>query len=178
MPPPVIIIPDTTPLIHLAAGDLLHVLPAMGRVVVPDVVALEATRLPDKPWAREIAAWFKAAAVEIASTEIGELYQLAIETGRRPPRNAGEIGILSWLQTNLAKQGANALVVFEDARVPRLIAAEGLGSGVLAVTTLDFLDLAEASGVISSAEAALLTIVERAPTASRMSYRSQREPKP
>ena len=55
---PIIIIPDTTPLIHLAAGELLDVLPAMGRVVVPDLVRLEATRLPQKPWAREITDWF------------------------------------------------------------------------------------------------------------------------
>ena len=31
MPPPVIIIPDTAPLIHLAAGELLHLLTDMGR---------------------------------------------------------------------------------------------------------------------------------------------------
>jgi len=92
---PVIIIPDTTPLIHLAAGDLLHLLTAMGRVIVPDVVAMEATRLPDKPWAPEIAAWFKAAAVEVMDTDIGALFKIALERGRRPPRNGGEISIVS-----------------------------------------------------------------------------------
>ena len=35
---PTVIVPDTAPLIHLAAGGALDILTGMGRVVVPDVV--------------------------------------------------------------------------------------------------------------------------------------------
>ena len=40
---PTVIVPDAALLIHLAAGDALTVLNSMGRVVVPDIVELEAT---------------------------------------------------------------------------------------------------------------------------------------
>jgi hypothetical protein len=56
---PTVVVPDTAPLIHLAAGDALTVLNDMGRVVVPDIVQLEATYFRDKPYAKEIAAWIE-----------------------------------------------------------------------------------------------------------------------
>jgi hypothetical protein len=34
---PTVVIPDTAPLIHVAAADALLVLNAMGRVVIPDL---------------------------------------------------------------------------------------------------------------------------------------------
>jgi hypothetical protein len=40
---PTVILPDTTPLVDLAAVDAPHLLNDLGRVVVVDVVALEAT---------------------------------------------------------------------------------------------------------------------------------------
>ncbi len=54
---PTVLIPDAAPLIHLAAADALSVLNAMGRVVIPDIVELEATYPEEKPYASEIAAW-------------------------------------------------------------------------------------------------------------------------
>ncbi len=57
---PTVLIPDAAPLIHLAAGDALSVLNGMGRVVVPDIVLMEATHFADKPYAQEIAAWVEA----------------------------------------------------------------------------------------------------------------------
>jgi hypothetical protein len=48
---PTVIVPDTVPLIHLAAREALHVLTAMDRVIVVDVVVLEATYDPGKPYA-------------------------------------------------------------------------------------------------------------------------------
>lgn len=93
---PTVVIPDTAPLIHLAAADALTVLNGIDRVVVPDIVLLEPTFNPDKPYAKEVAAWAEAgqlpgsnAAVEVAETEIGGLYRIALEPGLRRPRNAG-----------------------------------------------------------------------------------------
>jgi len=52
-----VFLPDAAPLIHLAAADALSVLNAMGRVVIPDIVELEATYPEEKPYASEIGAW-------------------------------------------------------------------------------------------------------------------------
>ncbi|HSU05193.1 MAG TPA: hypothetical protein VLI93_06440 [Acetobacteraceae bacterium] len=51
---PTVILPDTSPLVHLAAVDALHILTDLGRVVVVDVVALNPASLltyinPPKP---------------------------------------------------------------------------------------------------------------------------------
>lgn len=46
---PTVILPDTSPLVHLAAVDALHILTGLGRVIVVDVVALEATNDRSKP---------------------------------------------------------------------------------------------------------------------------------
>ncbi len=109
---PTVIVPDTSPLVHLAAAGALHVLTGLGRVVVIDVVALEATHDIRKPHAAEIAAWIAEGAkpgsnqpVELAETELGPLYRLAIDQGIKPPRNAGEIGIIDWLSDNLRHIG-------------------------------------------------------------------------
>jgi hypothetical protein len=73
------------PLIHRAAADALSVLNAMGRVVIPNVVAFEATYFLDKPFASEVAGWIARGQqlgsnqpVEIAGTDIGALYRLAL----------------------------------------------------------------------------------------------------
>src|SRR3978361_1540268 len=97
---PTVILPDTAPLIHLAAAEALHVLNGMGRVNVVDVVVLEATYDLRKPYAHQIAECLEAGRqtgsnqrVEVAETELGSLYRLALEQGMRPPRNAEEIAI-------------------------------------------------------------------------------------
>ncbi|MFN8693018.1 MAG: hypothetical protein ACK5XX_01265, partial [Holosporales bacterium] len=56
---PEIIIPDTSPLIHLAAAGMLNLLNQAGEVVLVDMVVLEATERLDKPYARDIADWIK-----------------------------------------------------------------------------------------------------------------------
>jgi predicted nucleic acid-binding protein len=53
---PVIVVPDMSPLIHLAAAGQLDLLNAFGRVVVMDIVAHEASGDLDRPWARDVAA--------------------------------------------------------------------------------------------------------------------------
>lgn len=126
---PTVIVPDTPPLIHLAAVESLHLLNDLGPVVVIDVVALEATYFQDKPYAREIGAWIEAGKtpgsnrrVKIAATELGPLYKLALDHHVKPPRNAGEIAITEWLSDELRHLGGPALVVYENGRVPAMLA--------------------------------------------------------
>jgi hypothetical protein len=95
---PVVIIPDVSPLIHLASAGKLNLLQEFGRVVVMDIVAYEASDDLAKPWALEVAAWLKkgqefeaSQPVVVAKTEIGEAYRLArqADPGFRL-RDAGE----------------------------------------------------------------------------------------
>ena len=182
-PRPTVVIPDTAPLIHLAAASALLVLIGMGRVIVPDVVLLEATFNPDKPYAKEIAAWAEAgqqpgsnAAVEVAETEIGGLYRLALERGLRRPRDAGEIGIATWLADNLSHIGGPALVVYENGRVPNMLSREGMAAVVAVATTRNMLRMAQEEGVVQDAEAIWARIVAIIPTANPASIVTIIEP--
>jgi len=170
---PTVVIPDTAPLIHLAAGDALMVLNGMGRVVVPDIVMLEATHDRDKPYAREIATWAEAGQepgsntpVEIVETEIGGLYRIALDQGLPRPRNAGEIGIATWLAENLAHIGGPALVVYENGRVPNLLSREGVAAVVAVATTRNMLRMAQGEGIIPDAEALWERITAAIPMAN------------
>lgn len=170
---PVVILPDTSPLVHLAAVDALSVLNGFGRVVVVDVVALEATHDASKPYAREIAAWIEAGRkpgsnrpVEVAATELGPLYKLALDQAVKPPRNAGEIAIAEWLSDELWHLGGPALVVYENGRVPAMLAREGVVETVAVATTRNLLELAQREGLIPDADALWARIVKAAPTAN------------
>jgi hypothetical protein len=151
---PTVILPDTAPLIHLAAGRALHVLNALGRVVVVDIVMLEATFYHNKPFAAEVLAWIDAGRqhgsnrpVEIAETELGGLYKLALDRGMKKPRNAGEIAIAEWLGDELGHIGAPTLVVYENGRVPAMLARDGVLAAVAVLTTRNLLTLAEQRGI-------------------------------
>ncbi len=170
---PTVILPDTSPLVHLAAADALHILTSLGRVVVVDVVALEATSDLSKPFAPEIAAWIEEGGkpgsnrpVEVAVTELGPLYKLALDSHLKPPRNAGEIGITEWLADELRDLGGPALVVYENGRIPGMLAREGLAGTVAVATTRNLLELAQREGLIPSAERVWELIVRAAPTAN------------
>jgi hypothetical protein len=75
---PAIVVPDMSPLIHLAAAAQLPLLQAFGRVIVMDIVAYEATADLERPWARDVAAWLENGQapgsnqpLEVVKTEIG-----------------------------------------------------------------------------------------------------------
>ena len=173
---PTVIIPDAAPLIHLAAGDALAILSGMGRVIVPDIVVLEATYFADKPFAREINAWIGAGLkegtnhpIEVVETEIGSLYRLALDQGLPRPRNSGEIGIATWLAENLGLIGGPALVIYENGRVPGLLSREGVAAVVAVATTRNFLAIVQENGVIADASAVWARIVAAVPTANPVS---------
>lgn len=170
---PTVILPDASPLVHLAAANALHVLTDLGPVVVVDVVALEATNDRSKPYAAEIAAWIEGGGapgsnrpVEIAATELGPLYKLALDQGMKPPRNAGEIGITAWLADELRDLGGPALVVYENGRIPNMLAREGIAKTIAVATTRNLLELAQREGLIPDAETVWVQIVKAAPTAN------------
>lgn len=173
---PDLIVPDTGPLIHLAQADALHLLHLIGgRVVVADMVALEATQDLAKPGAAAIAAWIEAggqsgsnAPVLVAPTEIGELFLKARQTDPAiRPRNAGELAILEWLGSYVDRtdhEGHSVLIVYENGKIPRFVRETGLDLDTDVLTTRAFLELAERRGVIASAADYWQRIVAIAPT--------------
>ena len=175
---PDLIVPDTGPLIHLAQADALHLLHQIGgRVVVADMVAMEATQDMAKPGARAIEAWIDAgrrpgsnAPVLVAPTEIGELFRQARKSdpGIRP-RNAGELAILEWLGSyvEVSENARHAvLIVYENGKILRFVRETGLDLDTDVLTTRAFLELAERRGIVASAEEVWRRIVEVAPTAN------------
>ena len=151
---PTVVLADSSPLIHLAAIDRLDLLAAMGRVVVVDVVRLETCFDLTKPYAPEISAWLKANAdkIDLVDTDMGELYELALQQGRKPPRNSGERAIVDWLAENILHAGGPALVIYENGKVPNMLRREGLPEDVVVMTSHYFLRLAQHRGLVPDAE--------------------------
>jgi hypothetical protein len=171
---PAIVVPDMSPLIHLAAATQLTLLQAFGRVIVMDIVAYEATADLERPWARDVAAWLENGQapgsnqpVEVVKTEIGEAYRLARQTDPSfKLQDAGERAIRDWLVDTLPEVGGPVLVIYEDKKMPKLIQREQLTDIVFIATTRAMLAFAEERGLIPSAEDVWNTIIERAAGAS------------
>lgn len=171
---PVVVVPDVAPLIHLAAGGVLHLLSSYGRVVIMDAVAFEATRYPDKPYAKEIAEWLKHGQmknsnhpVEIQKTEAGYTYKMTVKSDPKyRAKHAGERAIRDWLADTLPELGGAVLVIYEDARVPDLLERQKLDGFVMTATTKTFLHFSERQGLVTSAEELWKKITSSATTAS------------
>ncbi len=99
-------------------------------------------------------------------TEIGGLYRIALEQGLPRPRNAGEIGIATWLAENLSHIGGPALVVYENGKVPNMLSREGVTAVVAVATTRNMLKIAQEEGIIPDAEALWSRITAVVPTAN------------
>lgn len=172
---PDVVVPDKGPLIHLAQADALHLLHAVGgRVVVADMVAIEATQDMLKPGACRIRDWIDAgnahgsnAPVLVARTEIGELFRQARKSDPTiRPCNAGELAILEWLSGYVDHAEHGVLIVYENGKIPRFVRETGLNLDTDVLTTRAFLELAERRGIVSDADYWWQRIVAAAPTAN------------
>lgn len=172
---PDVIVPDTGPLVHLAQAGALGLLHEIGRrVVVTDMVAIEATAELAKPGAADIRDWLEAgqalgsnAPISIETTDVGRAFQTA---RRADPtfrwRGAGELSILEWLRDEVDRAERAVLIVYENGKVPRLIGDYGIDADIDIVTTRAFLDLAERQRVVGSADEVWRRITEAAPSAN------------
>ncbi len=172
---PDVIVPDTGPLVHLAQAGALNLLHEVGRrVVVTDMVALEATADPTKPGAADIRGWLDAgqgpgsnAPVSIEPTDVGRAF---ITARRADPnfrwRGAGELSILEWLRDEVDRTDRAVLIVYENGMVPRMIGDYGIDADIDILTTRAFLDLAERQQVVPNAETVWRRIADAAPSAN------------
>jgi len=179
---PDVIIPDTSPLIHLAAIGQLGLLHRIGRVIVPDMVKDEAVLDPAKPWATELKRWFDEgeragsnAPIEVPETETGKTVRLARQVDpTHRQRDAGERAILDWLADSLAVTPGPPVVIYENGRIPNMIAREGLGTTVIVATTRALLEFGERhallipdpDGSTPSAEDLWQRLIQQIPTAN------------
>ena len=170
---PDVIIADSGPLIHLAQADALPLLHQFGgRVVVVDMVAFEVTQDMAKPGASELRDWLARgqvpgsnAPVSVEETSTGRLFALARQTDPTiRPRDAGERAIVDWLAEKVAGTSTAAIVVYENGKVPRIIANQDMDANIDVVTTRAFLDIAEKRQMVSSADTYWQRVTAAAPT--------------
>lgn len=160
-----IIIPDSSPLITLAAADALDLLlkPKIP-VMVPDGVHWETVRFPTKLGAADIVAWLQrsSSAVRIEATQEYANAQILIEAGQKRVRGLGERCALEVVNLQARKNpNGKSIMLYEDSDVlgMRIIKPERVDT----MTTADFLFALEEAQLIQSAD----HILDRAVDAGR-----------
>lgn len=149
-----IIVPDSSPLITLAAAGALDLLLAPGLpVVVPDGVHWETVRHADRPGAADIVDWLqrRRGAVLIGATQEFANHQLLVEAGVRRIANMGERCAVEIVDLETARDpSARAVMIYEDSDVNavRLLNPDRVAT----LTTADFLFELEAARLIQSAD--------------------------
>ena len=170
-----LIITDTSPLITLALGDQLHALTAPGlRVVIPDAVWVEATRIENAPGASELIEWIARNDDRVTTrpTEVGQDQLQRLRDGR-PIRGMGEAAALEVLKTTAEYHPFRHLfLIFEDKDLEKR--AIILPERAYAITTGDWLRLAERKGLIQSADEALDRAAARGRTVDRQRIEGSR----
>lgn len=163
-----LIVTDASPLITLALGDQLHALTAPGlRVVIPDAVWVEATRVESAPGASELIDWIARNDHQVSTrpTEVGQDQLQRLRDGRSI-RGMGEAAALEVLATTAEYHPSRHLfLIFEDRDLEKRTII--LPERAYAITTGDWLRLAERKGLIQSADEALDRAAARGRTVDR-----------
>lgn len=149
-----IIVPDSSPLITLAAAKSLDVLLKPGLPVkIPDGVLWEATRHIDKLGAREIVDWLadNEDAVHISVTREHALRSDEVEADVKRIKNHGERCALEIVE-RLAEQDPphQSILIYEDGDVTLLTIVNT--EKIAVITTASFLDELERQHLIQSAD--------------------------
>lgn len=158
-----IIVPDSGPLLTLAAANSLELLTRPGiQVLVPDGVYFETVRYPHMPGADDIVQWAKQAGdlVRIVPTETNAEAQqyLANNPDKKRRRGLGEQCALEVVNDqSLAHPGTKSMLIYEDSDVTglRLVRPNDVDT----ISTSDFLHLLEEARLIQSADHILDTAV-------------------
>lgn len=170
----VLIVPDASPLITLAAASELDVLLKPGaQVIIPDGVHLETVRDQDKLGSQDIVDWLKrhAEEVRIAPTQEFAEAMLLIRAGKKRVRNLGERCAQEIVNDRIqGPDGGRAVLIYEDSDVNTLSILRPERVGVL--TTAEFLDALQAARLIQSAD----VILDRAVQAGRDENARARNP--
>jgi hypothetical protein len=168
-----LIVPDTGPLITLAAADSLDYLlyPAVP-VYIPDAVLYEATVRSDALGAQSIAEWVQHHSQRVFPlvTQTFADYLAALEAGLRAPRDLGERAAVEAIrQTLVLAPHERAVFVTEDDRLltGTYVVLEADRDRMISITTRDFLEGLEEAQRINSVE----DVYRRAEDAGRFASR-------
>jgi hypothetical protein len=168
-----LIVPDTGPLITLAAADSLDYLlyPAVP-VYVPDAVLYEATVRSDALGAQSIAEWVQHHSQQVFPlvTRAFSDYLAALEAGLRAPRDLGERAAVEAIRHTLVlAPHERAVFVTEDDRLltGTYVVLEADRDRMISITTRDFLEGLEEAQRINSVE----DVYRRAEDAGRFASR-------
>jgi hypothetical protein len=168
-----LIVPDTGPLITLAAADSLDYLlyPAVP-VYVPDAVLYEATVRGDALGAQSITEWVQHHSQQVFPlvTQTFSDYLAALEAGLRAPRDLGERAAVEAIRHTLViAPQERALFVTEDDRLltGTYVVLEADQDRMISITTRDFLEALEEAQCINSVE----DVYRRAEDAGRFASR-------
>jgi hypothetical protein len=168
-----LIVPDTGPLITLAAADSLEYLlyPAVP-VYVPDAVLYEATVRSDALGAQSIAEWVQHHSQQVFPlvTQAFSDYLAALEAGLRAPRDLGERAAVEAIRHTLVlAPHERAVFITEDDRLltGTYVVLEADRDRMISITTRDFLDGLEKAQRINSAD----DVYRRAEDAGRFASR-------
>jgi hypothetical protein len=168
-----LIVPDTGPLITLAAADSLDYLlyPAVP-VYVPDAVLYEATVKSDALGAQSIAEWVQRHSQQVYPlvTQVFTDHLAMLGAGLRPPRDLGERAAIEAIRHTLvlAKE-ERAIFVTEDDRLltGTYVVLDVDRERMISITTRDFLEGLEEAQRINSAD----DVYRRAEDAGRLASR-------
>lgn len=151
-----LIVTDTSPLITLALGDGLRALTAPGlRVVIPDAVWVEATRIEEAPGASELIEWLARNdnLVSTRPTEVGQDQLQRLRDGRSI-RGMGEAAAVEVLTSTARLHPLRTMfLLFEDTDLKKRTVI--LPASSFAITTGDWLRSLEKNGLIQSADEVL-----------------------
>lgn len=185
---PDILVPDASPLIHLSQAGALPLLHEIGAtVVIVDMVYYELTRDLERPEARALADWVADGQrsgsnhpVRLEQTETGRIFQVA---RRAEPeirmKDGGETAIIEWLAAAVDATDKQTIVIYENGKVPTLVANRNLDINIDVLTTRAFLELAERRRLVISAADIWARILLASPTTnSRIAGFTQRRTTP
>jgi hypothetical protein len=168
-----LIIPDTGPLITLAAADSLDYLLYPGvPIYIPDAVLYEATVKSDALGAQSIAEWVQRHVEDVhpLMTRIFSEHLARMTAGERAPRDLGERAAIEAIRYGVVLAADDrAVFLTEDDRLlsGTYIILDQDRDRMIPMTTRDFLDGLEAAQRINSAE----EVYRRAEDAGRLASR-------
>ena len=168
-----LIVPDTGPLITLAAADSLDYLlyPAVP-VYVPDAVLYEATVKSDALGAQSIAEWVQRHSQQVYPlvTQVFTDHLAMLGAGLRTPRDLGERAAIEAIRHTLVlAQDERAIFITEDDRLlsGTYVVLDVDRDRAISITTRDFLEGLEEARRINSAD----DVYRRAEDAGRLASR-------
>ncbi len=169
---PDILVPYTSPLTHLSQAGALGLLHEIGgTVIIVDMVYFELTRDLEKPEARTLQAWVlnglkkgSNTPIRLEKTETGRIFELARQTDPEVcMKDGGETAIVQWLAESIDATDNQTIVIYENGKVPSLIANRNMDIDIDVLTTHAFLELAERRSLLKSASNVWSKIIQVAP---------------